>query len=316
MQIRRLAVGSLVAAVFLASAASAQPTTREVPPVQAVALAEHALIDALLRHDRAAFQQLLTPESVFLFPKRTEGPEAIGNAWLPFLIDGGPTMVITSEGVAMSTSPDRGSSTGTFAIRGQTGTGVRTVPAGTLLISWRRINGAWKVSALEGASNGSVTLARAGGVGGFRFGMSPAEVSSVPDCQPYSNVSRTGGIECPNYTFEGHPMNISFLFGPNGLRRIQLWFYSSGESESEARDAVGRVIEYLDRTSGGVSIGGLPELKVTSDAVIDMLKTPVPAGRIAQVEISSRAGSGSEKWFARVGRHQFGFSVMLFADPR
>jgi hypothetical protein len=48
---------------------------------------------------------------------------------------------------------------------------------------------------------------------------------------------------------------------------------------------------------------------------MDMLGQPVPAGRITQIEIASRAGAGSEKWFARVGRHQFGFGVMLFADP-
>jgi len=311
-----MAVGSSLAAVCVASAAYAQPTTRAVPPVQAVALAEHVLIDALLRHDRAAFQQLLTPDSVFFFPKMVEGPDAIANAWLPFLMEGGPTMVITSNRVALSASPDRGSSTGTFAIRGQTDSGVQTIPAGTLSISWRRINGAWKVSALDGAGTGRVELVRRGGVGGFRFGMSSVEVSSVPDCQPYSNVSRTGGIECPNYAFEGRTMNISFLFGTNGLRRIQLWFYSGGESDIDATEAVGRVIEYLERTSGGVSIGGLPELKVTPEAVVQMLRAPVPAGRIAQVEISSRAGSGPEKWFARVARHQFGFSVMLFADPR
>jgi hypothetical protein len=110
-------------------------------------------------------------------------------------------------------------------------------------------------------------------------------------------------------------MYISFLFNGGGLYRIQLWFYE-GESESAAREAVSRSIDYLTRTTGGVTIGGLPSVEVTPDVVLHMLKEPVPAGRISQVEVSSLAGSGSETWFARIGRHQLGYAVMLFADRR
>ena len=63
--------------------------------------------------------------------------------------------------------------------------------------------------------------------------MSREEVSRVSDCKPYANVSSTGGLECPYYTFEGRSMNVSFLFNAGGLYRIQLWFYE-GESESAA----------------------------------------------------------------------------------
>jgi hypothetical protein len=143
--------------------------------------------------------------------------------------------------------------------------------------------------------------------------MSKRDLITVTDCAPYSNVSTTDGIECPNYRFEGRTMNISFLFGANGLRRIQLWLYEGG-SESEATEAVGHAIEYLKRTSGGVSIGGLPQAEVTADAVMKMLPQHVTTG-IAQVAVSSRATSNPETWFARIGRHQFGFLVMLFVDP-
>jgi hypothetical protein len=94
-----------------------------------------------------------------------------------------------------------------------------------------------------------------------------------------------------------------------------LWFLESG-SETEARDGIVRVIDYLTRKTGGVSIGGLPEVEVTPEAVLGMLRQPVPAGRITQVEVSSHAGPGSETWFARISRHQFGYSVMLFANRR
>ena len=110
-------------------------------------------------------------------------------------------------------------------------------------------------------------------------------------------------------------MYISFLFDPRGLYRIQLWFYD-GESEAAAREAIDRAIEYLTRTTGGVHIGGLPEISVTADVILDMLRAAVPAGRITQVEVSSRAGSGTETWFARIGRHQLGYAVMLFANRR
>ena len=110
-------------------------------------------------------------------------------------------------------------------------------------------------------------------------------------------------------------MNISFLFNTGGLYRIQLWFLDSG-SESEARESIGRVIDYLKEKTGGVSIGGSADVDMTPDVVLDMLRAPVPTGRTTQVEVSSHAGPGSETWFARIGRHQFGYSVMLFANRR
>jgi hypothetical protein len=60
-------------------------------------------------------------------------------------------------------------------------------------------------------------------LGGYRFGMKKAEVAAVSDCQPYVPVRVTDGLECLNFDFQGRKMNISFLFGSAGLRRIQLW---------------------------------------------------------------------------------------------
>jgi hypothetical protein len=146
--------------------------------------------------------------------------------------------------------------------------------------------------------------------------MSRAEVRTVGDCQPYTIVARTGGLECPNYMFEGRKMNISFIFGDEGLRRIQLWFYE-GESESDAREALGRVIEYLERVAGGVRIPAFPGKAVTPDGILAVLnRSALQPGYFTQFELSTAPGSHREVWFSRVARHQFGYAVMLFADPR
>jgi hypothetical protein len=166
------------------------------------------------------------------------------------------------------------------------------------------------------AQSASPSLEDHGGVGPFRFGMTRTEVSQVRDCQPYTNVSVTGGLECPHYVFEGHEMNISFLFAANRLRRIQLWVYE-GESEREARAAVARVLDYLRQTAGGVAIGALPGTEVTPDGVMAMLNGASPrAGQMVHFEICTPAGPQPEVWFSRVGRHEHGYMVLLFADPR
>jgi hypothetical protein len=146
------------------------------------------------------------------------------------------------------------------------------------------------------------------------FGMTRAEVSRVPDCEPYTDVSVTGGLECSNYVFWGQEMNISFLFAGDRLRRIQLWFYE-GPSEAEAREAVGRVLEYLQRIGGGLASTALPAGEVTADRAMETLRsTPLQAGRIAQLEVWA-SNHQTEVWFSRIGRHEHGYMVMLFADP-
>lgn len=278
--------------------------------------AERAFADALMRHDRAAFVALFTPDAECSLPVAKRGPEAIASAWLPFLIDPGTTMVLTSTGAMTAKSGDIGSTTGTFAIRGRTNNGIQTIPAGTYSITWRLVDGHWRISMLGGSSNRNRETTDRGGIGRFRFGMTRSEVSQVSDCQPYTTVPATGGLECPHYVFEGREMNVSFLFTADRLRRIQLWFYE-GTSEPDAREAVSRVLDYLQRTAGGVTVAALPGVKVTPDDVMRTVNsTPVQPGRIAQLEISTPSGPQSEVWFSRVGRHQHGYMVMLFADPR
>lgn len=309
----------VIARVFLAALllntaiVEAQTTLRDVPPL---ADAETALVRALAAPDREAFKQLLAPDAMFLFPVEARGPEAIIEKWLPFLLDPSLTLALAIETSTTAKSGELGQTAATFAINGRTNKGMRTTPAGTFSIAWRLADGQWKIATLSGAGKGGIKLARSGGVGKYRFGMSRTEVSQIADCQPYTNVSRTGGLECPNYLFNGRTMNISFLFAGDELKRIQLWFYN-GQSETEAAEAIGGAIDHLNKAAGSARINGLPEVAVTPDAVMDLLKGAQlqPRG-VIQVEISSAATSEPEAWFARVGRHQLGYAVMLFADAR
>ncbi len=299
-------------AVFFlnASALAAQPAS--APPLQS---AERALIEALTAPDREAFRQLLASDAVFFLPVEAHGPDAILDKWSPFLFSRELTLALTIQTSSTADSGEMGQTSGTYGIYGRTSKGMTTTPVGAFSIAWRLVDGRWKIGTLSGGGKSGVRLVERGGVGGYFFGMSKAEVSRVADCTPYTNVSRTGGIECPNYTFDGRKMNISFLFRADQLNRIQLWFYN-GDSEQEAKEAIGAVINYLKRVAGGAHIGALPGLEVTTEAIADILKGPVPPGRIAQVEISSPTNSRPEVWFARVGRHELGYMVMLFADPR
>jgi hypothetical protein len=83
----------------------------------------------------------------------------------------------------------------------------------------------------------------------------------------------------------------------------------------EARDAVSRVLDYLQRTAGGVAITTSPGTTVSPEKVMELLNRTPLQGRIAQLEISTPSRPDTEKWFSRVGRHQDGYMVMLFADP-
>jgi hypothetical protein len=185
-----------------------------------------------------------------------------------------------------------------------------TLRQGVAIAEW----GAWKISKLSGSLERKRETVESGGVGAFRFGMSRQEVGKVADCQSYTPVTVTGGLECAHYHFEGNEMNISFIFAGDRLRRIQLWIYE-GESVSDTRTAVTRVLDYLERKAGNVTIAALPGTEVTAEGVMNLLNsTPVRPGSIAQVMILADSSS-TEKWFSKIGRHQYGYMVMLFAEP-
>jgi len=290
--------------------ASGQPR-----PSASLQEAERAFAAALADHDRAAFVAMFTPDAESTLPSVSRGPEAIANAWLPFLIDPGTTMILTTTEVVTAAGGDIGSSSGTFAIRGRTANGIQTVPAGTYSLTWRLLDGGWKISAISGSGNDARRAADSGGTGPFQFGMTRDEVTRVRDCEPYTSVAVTGGLECPHYRFDDREMNISFMFAGDRLRRIQLCYYE-GEASVEAREAVGRILAFFQRTTGGATISARPDVPVTAEAVISAINGAPPprAGQIVQLEICGPSRGRSEVWFARVGRHEHGYLVMLFAE--
>jgi len=148
----------------LSLASLALLTARAQAPAPSLGDAERAFTEALMRHDRAAFVALFLPDAEASFPVAKQGPEAIANEWLPFLIDPGTTMVLTSTGVLTAPSGDMGNTTGTFAIRGRTQNGIQTIPAGTYSIVWKLVAGQWQISTLAGSAGGTSTARDQGGV--------------------------------------------------------------------------------------------------------------------------------------------------------
>ena len=305
----RYGLGVLLVGVFSIA------TPRAQAPAVTLQDADRAFADTLARHDRTAFAQSFSPEAECSLPTMKRGRDAIADSWLPFLIDPGTTMILTPTDVTADPSGDTGTTKGTLAVRGRTNNGIQTVPLGTYVIAWRVIDGRWTIMSLTGSLNKGETSENAGGVGPFRFGMTRAAVRAVPDCQPYTDVSVTAGLECAHFQFDGHEMNISFLFAGDRLRRIQLWFYE-GPSATEATEAVGRILAYLQHKAGGVVING-SRTDVSPAAVIDMVnRTPLSADGLAGIQISTPSCPDPEVWFSRVGRHRYGYMVMLFADAR
>ena len=297
----------VLALCLLVGARSANAQSSERPSLKS---AEDALIDVLVRHDRPGFEQLLAADAVFMVPVATRGTDAIVRAWLPFLMPNGGTVAMVANEPVVAASGDLGYVTGSMALRNPAGAVMQNVE---YVAVWRFAEGHWKVAVLSGGNN---AVAKPAGLGGYRFGMTPDEVRTVPDCQPYTNVSQTGGMECANYVFDGKTMNISFLFGAGRLRRIQLWFYE-GKSTTDARDAVSRAIAQLRQTAGGVSVAVVPGREVTPELVMDLLRSGAAAAQGAvQFAIATPAGPQPEMWFARVARRQDAYYVMLFVDPR
>jgi ketosteroid isomerase-like protein len=308
MRVHRTLVFLLIAGLPVAA------TAGQRAPSGSLSEAAGAFASALADHDRAAFVAMFAGDAESTLPIVTRGPEAIANAWLPFLIDPGTTMLLTTTDVVMTSDGDEGTSSGTMAIRGRTDSGMRTLSAGTYVITWRLVDGRWKIVTLGSSDTQTRGVDNRAGVGPFQFGMTLDEVSRVRDCEPYTKVAITGGLECPRYRFDGREMNISFLFAADRLRRIQLWYFE-GEAIGEAREAVDRVLSFLQRTTGGATITARPDVPLTADGIIGALhQGPSPTGRqIVGVEVAGSA-VGSTVWFARVGRHEHGYLVMLFAE--
>jgi hypothetical protein len=99
------------------------------------------------------------------------------------------------------------------------------------------------------SSNTEPSLPHRVGWGPWKLGMSRAEVTAQAEFGPYSEVRVTGGVETSHGRWGGKPVTVSFVFGPVGLRTIQLWAYE-GQSRDDAIAAFFKVHEYLKATVG------------------------------------------------------------------
>jgi len=335
---------ALVLAPWLTLAGPAAPVPAQAQ-VASVNEAQAALIEALTKHDKAAFERVLDADPVFFLPALCQGREAVLKSWIIFVLPSNATMALSPIDAVVAGSQDLAYTTGTYRFTAQNGGTTATVMAGTYMAVWRLADGRWSLKAFAGAGErapasqgaaaagpgtGAATagppvvpasLANGGGLGPYRFGMPLDDVRKVDACKPYLDVKTTGGLECPNYMFEGRKINISFIFASNALRRIQLWLYEGG-SEKDARKATDAGIGYLKRTAGDAHMYGLPAAtEVTGEAIIRALKKDqVPAGRSVIAELQTPSSASPEKWFARITRAATPagdwLGVFLFVEAR
>lgn len=332
----------LLSAVLVMSGAAA--TRSDQSQSASVKEAQAAVVDALNSHDRAAFERGIDADAVFFLPTLSQGREAILKSWIMFLVPSNASMALSPADAVVSSSQDLAYTTGTFLFTVQNNGKATTAMSGSYLAVWRLLEGKWMLKAFAGAgerpapstpagtpapgtggtANAPIDPARlsnGGGLGPYRFGMQLEEVRKVEACRPYMDVRTTGGLECPNYEFEGRKINISFIFTSNLLRRIQLWIYE-GESEKDARKAADFGIEFLKRTAGGAHMYGLgPDRVVDGESIVKALKNgQATGGRGVIAELQTPSSDSLERWFSRVTRtptpNGDWFGVFLFVEAR
>jgi hypothetical protein len=129
-------------------------------------------------------------------------------------------------------------------------------------------------------------------------------------------VPSTGGLECPNFTFEGLKMNVSFIFTGEALRRVQLWYYE-GKSEKDAKKAIDAVLEYLAREAGAVRSYELPkDAAVNTDEIVKALKKQPLGPQPASVQLVTESTQKPEQLHARVLRGGETYMVLMFVSAR
>jgi hypothetical protein len=249
-----------------------------------------------------------------------QGRDAIVQGWIPFLMNTGSTIVL--ERSRTTGREDVIITEGKFSI---TGNGpVRPVQNATFMAVWKRAPEGWLLysfaTGLPAAPRPTTPQAPAalGGLLDYRFGMTREQVRQVSACQPYLDVPVTGGVECPNFTFEGKKMNISFIFAGPALRRIQLWFYE-GNSEKDAKKATDAALAYLTREAGAVHSYELPTgAETTTDEIFKALKKmTVPPNQAVSVQLVTQSTARPEQFHSRVARMpDDGYGVYVFVSAK
>jgi hypothetical protein len=141
--------------------------------------------------------------------------------------------------------------------------------------------------------------------------MTATQVVEVSSCSPYRPVPSTRGLECPNFAVGSRKMNISFVFGANGLNRVQLWFHEGG-SEAAARDATDAMLAFLGKRGPIHSdeLKGVPAL--STDAIFQDLSRRFKTGKGARVQVLLPATSKPPHVYGSVTRLDSGYFVFAY----
>jgi len=130
------------------------------------------------------------------------------------------------------------------------------------------------------------------GYGPWQLGMTREQVAAATAHGPYSPVTATGGLETRNAQFQGSQITASFVFGPHGLRHIQLWAYE-GQDREKALRAFHGVYGYLSEQLGPLHSDGTPIPRGISEDSLTALVPPAFKTGTVQSQLSELPKRGS-----------------------
>lgn len=160
------------------------------------------------------------------------------------------------------------------------------------------------------------STADASGFRGWRFGMSKSAVRAVRDCSPYSEVPQTGGLECKSFHFLKATINISFVFGPSGLRKIQIWAYTG----QDVKTALARLVAlraHLLAAHGALTSPQLPNIgRMTRPELLGLLEQMRRSPSLVKYQLKPVTNPRGFFTFASLMHHPaYGFYIFLYVQP-
>lgn len=155
------------------------------------------------------------------------------------------------------------------------------------------------------------------GFGKWRFGMTQDQVKKVKGCKSYRPVRVTGGLECDGYAFAGNRIKVSFVFGPSGLRKIQLWLYA-GKEVKEASDRLHALVRHLRRKYGPIECRDLPSLDKVSKRALPkaLMNLQTKAAPTAKLQLKPKKNpKGFFTFSSLIYNQRHGFFLFMYAQP-
>ena len=150
-----------------------------------------------------------------------------------------------------------------------------------------------------------------GALGGYRMGMTRADVQAVKDCAPYKDVPSTGGLECAGFLLERKRRHISFLFDEKaGLKKIQVWF-GEGLDAAKAEAALAELVLHLEQGYGTLESASLGmDVRVTAKALLEA------AAKDGKAQLKPRRNPKDKFVFGSVFKDEaHGWFVFMYVQP-